>query len=344
MRYLAVAAAAALAGGAVAGTLAERLLMWRYFDGSAADEGFGSLRGVPHEVITDDGTVLYAEVDDPADPALGDVTVVFCHGYSLNLDTWYYQRRALRGRARLVFWDQRSHGRSGTAPRGSHSIDRLGPDLYCVLRDLAPHGDVVLVGHSMGGMTIMSLADDHPELFGARVKGVALIATSAGHLSDVTLRLPGPAAKVLQQNTERLAALMEASSAGIDRNRTRTTDLNLLLTKRYSFGPQRVSREHTRFVADLLGSTPIETVAQFLPAFGEHDKSAALGALAQCRVVVMVGDSDALTPEAHSEAIVSYIPGARLVVVPTTGHMIISERHDVVDGQLRDLVAEVRET
>ena len=38
----------------------------------------------------------------------------------------------------------------------------------------------MLVGHSMGGMTIMALAEEYPELFGDRVVGVGLISTTAG--------------------------------------------------------------------------------------------------------------------------------------------------------------------
>ena len=44
----------------------------------------------------------------------------------------------------------------------------------------APEGPVVLVGHSMGGMTVMSLAGQHPDVVRERVVAVALIATSAG--------------------------------------------------------------------------------------------------------------------------------------------------------------------
>lgn len=337
-----VALGIAAAAGAAAGTYAERTLMSHYFDDTESDQDFGVLRGAPHRVTAADGTVLYAEVDEPDDPTRGDVTIVFSHGYSLNLDTWHYQRQALRGHARLVFWDQRSHGRSGPGPRGSHTIDQLGPDLLRVIEELAPTGVLMLVGHSMGGMTVMSLAAEHPDLFGQRVRGVALIATSAGHLSDVTLRLPPAAARLFQQNTERVAALLEASSAGIDRNRTRTTDLNLLLTKRYSFGPQQVSREHTRFVADLLGSTPIDVVAQFLPAFSRHDKESALDALERTKVVVMVGDADALTPESHSQEIVDHIPGATLIILPDSGHMIISERYATVNRRLMQLLNEIR--
>ena len=53
-----------------------------------------------------------------------------------------------------------------------------------------PRGPVVLVGHSMGGMTIMALAAARPELFGDRIVGVALMSTSSGNLADLDFGLP----------------------------------------------------------------------------------------------------------------------------------------------------------
>ena len=55
----------------------------------------------------------------------------------------------------------------------------------------------MLVGHSMGGMTIMALADQQPELFGDRVIGVALVSTSPGRLAEVGLGVPAAAGRVL---------------------------------------------------------------------------------------------------------------------------------------------------
>ena len=94
----------------------------------------------------------------------------------------------------------------------------------------------MLVGHSMGGMTIMALADQHPELFGPRVVGVALIATSTGRLAEVTLGLPasppGCAAPVLPL----VLRAMRSRPGLIERGRRLGTDLAWLLTRRYSFG------------------------------------------------------------------------------------------------------------
>ncbi len=122
---------------------------------------------------------LHVEINGP-DAA--PVTIVFSHGYTLNQDCWHFQRRDL-AEHRLVFWDQRDHGRSGRAQSVTATIDQLGADLKAVIDAAAPGpGPVVLVGHSMGGMTIMALAEQHPDMFGTKVAGAVLISTAASGL------------------------------------------------------------------------------------------------------------------------------------------------------------------
>src|SRR5258708_34903812 len=150
----------------------------------------GDARGEPMTVRADDGLPLHVEVSGTStqpDATATQVTMIFCHGYTLNSDVWYYQAAGLGRLARLVFWDQRSHGRSGRSDPNLVTIDQLGADLHEVMLATAP-GDtpVVLVGHSMGGMTIMALADQHPELFGSKVIGAVLISTAAGTVHPVT--------------------------------------------------------------------------------------------------------------------------------------------------------------
>ena len=119
------------------------------------------------------------------------MTLVFCHGYALNLDCWHFQREHYRGRVRAVYYDQRSHGRSGRSPLGNATIDQLGArPARTVLDAVAPDGPVVLVGHSMGGMTIVALAEQHPELLGDRVVGAALVSTTAGGLDPSRILFP----------------------------------------------------------------------------------------------------------------------------------------------------------
>src|SRR6266581_3338317 len=152
-------------------------------------EPFGRLRGRPLTVLTEDGVALHVELNGPS---AAPVSVVFCHGYTLNQDCWHFQRRDLSDH-RLVFWDQRDHGRSGRSAAGSGSIGQLGTDLKAVIDAAAPGpGPVVLVGHSMGGMTIMALADQYPGLFGTKVVGAVLVSTAARGLEGGSPWMPAP--------------------------------------------------------------------------------------------------------------------------------------------------------
>jgi len=334
--------AAAVAGAAI-GHAAERVAVRRQVEvDPATAEPFGSLHSEPLSCVTSDGTTLYVELD-AADAAHSDVTVVFTHGYCLSMDTWYYQRRDLRGTARLIFWDQRGHGQSEKGPGGygEDVIDRLGTDLGTVLDAYAPTGDVVLVSHSMGGMTTMALAKQRPELFGDRIRGVALLGTSAGGLGDHLVGLPAPLARVLNRLAPIAANGVAANDTLAGAVTGSASDLALMLTRRYAFGSP-VRADVNEFTLKMLTSTAPDVVAEFLPAFAAHDATASLGPFANVDTVVVVGTGDAMTPQSHSEYIAEVIDGAELITIADAGHMLMLEQPDVVTGVISDLIARVR--
>ncbi len=337
---LAGAAVGVVATGAAIGLAAERYAVGRSFrrDASGHNEPFGRLRGTPMYVVADDGADLYVEVDGVAD---ADLTVIFVHGYALNQDAWHYQRRDLSDLGRLVFYDQRSHGRSARGRRDRSTIDQLGADLRTVMEDVAPEGPVLLVGHSLGGMTIMALADLHPELFGDRVVGVTLLASSPGRLAEVTIGAPAYTGRILHKLAPGFIGALAKQAELVDRSRKAGSDLGYVLTKRLGFA-SNVPPNLVRFAAQMLASTPIDVVADFFPAFDAHDKMSALPVLQRVETLVMVGAQDLLTPEEHSRDIVRTVPGAELVVVPNCGHLIPLEHPGVVNRHLREVAARAR--
>jgi pimeloyl-ACP methyl ester carboxylesterase len=334
---LATGIAAAGAGAVIA---AEKIAVGRIRlrPDPAALEPFGALRGTPAEVIADDGVVLQADICGPPD---APVTIVFCHGYTLSQEVWHYQRTGLESGARLVFWDQRSHGRSGRGEPGNVSIGQLAQDLAAVLAATAAGpGPVVLVGHSMGGMTIMALAGQRPELFGSKVIGVVLISTTA-HLVDATSWLPP-----LLRPVARLAgpSLLRGSARGrraalTERIRQAGGDLAFLSTRFIAFADPDVSPTVVDFLERVIRATPIDVVADFYLALLEHDQRAALPVLGKVPVVVITGENDRLIPAAQSAELAAAIPGARLVRVPGAGHVVILERPEVVTEEISDLAA-----
>ncbi|MCK7626320.1 alpha/beta hydrolase [Streptomyces sp. RS10V-4] len=273
-------------------------------------------------------------------------TVVFSHGYCLSQDSWHFQRAALRGAVRTVHWDQRSHGRSARGHGqldGSEpvTIDLLGRDLKAVLDAAVPEGPIVLVGHSMGGMTVMALADQFPEFVAERVAGVALIGTSAGRLSEVGFGLPSMGSKAFHWLAPGVLRALGRQSELVERGRRATADLFAGLVKRYSFGSPEVDPAVARFGERLIEATPIDVVAEFFPAFAVHDKTEALVAYDTVPALVLAGEEDLITPAEHSRTIAEVLPDAELVCVPEAGHLVMLERPELVNEHLVGLVERV---
>jgi pimeloyl-ACP methyl ester carboxylesterase len=333
---------AAVAGAAVAGAVvAERRVVGRARKrpDPYADEPFGTLHGHGVDVLADDGVPLRVETDGLVD---GEPTVVFVHGLGLSMDSFYFQRRDLADAARLVFYDQRSHGRSGRSGRHSCTIDQLGADLYAVLQAVAPRGPVVLVGHSMGGMTVLALADSHPELFGDRIVGAALLSTSTGDLAKSMIGLPGWTSRLIGPALPRLSRAVRAQAAMIERNRRFGSDLVFMFTRYLSFGPDAPPSLVT-FMEHMLLATPIEVLSEFFETFLSHDKLSALDVLEDLPVLVCCGERDLLTPASHSELMAAALPHAELLVIPETAHMALIDHHEEVNDALRGLIVRARE-
>lgn len=337
------AAAAALAAGAAAGLVAERVVVGRSVRARGEPQfGFGTLHS-PHRIVTaDDGVQLYVEVDEAGPRATWpQLTVIFCHGYALNLDSWHFQRESLRGRARLVFYDQRSHGRSGRGPTEHATIDQLGADLGAVIDEVAPQGPVVLAGHSMGGMSVMALARHQPERFGEQVAGVVLVATSSGKLAEVTFGVPALVANRARRLVPRLARVVHANAALVERGRQVGSDLVLLLTRTYAFASRDVPAEVVDFAAEMIEGTPTDVLAEFYPALDAHEALADLAALSGVDTLVVVGQQDLLTPASHSLAMTRALPQAELVVLDPGGHLLMLERPDDVNALFDDFLTAV---
>ncbi len=337
---IAAGATAATVGAAVA---AEKIAVGRLRlrPDPAASEPLGQLRGREVTVLADDGVPLHTEIDGPEK---APITVIFSHGYTLNQDSWHFQRRdlgALSNRYRLVFWDQRSHGRSGRSDPAHENIDQLGRDLYAVITEVAPHGTpVVLVGHSMGAMTIMALAEQHPELFSRQVRGVALISTAARGLAGVTLGLPGPFGAVLRHAAPRVlrGAAKRKRPVLVERVRQAGGDLAFLGTRFIGFGDPNASPTITDFCEQMIRATPIEVVSRFFETLIAHDKHAVLPTLGEVPTLIIVGGKDRLTPKSLAEEMAAEIPGAELVVDEGAGHLIMLERPELVTTELRYLI------
>lgn len=197
----------------------------------------------------------------------------------------------------------------------------------------------MLVGHSMGGMTVMALADEFPELIRERVVAVALVGTSSGRLGEVNFGLPVAGVNAVRRVLPGVLKALGQRAELVEKGRQATADLFAGIIKRYSFASRDVDPAVARFAERMIEGTPIDVVAEFYPAFTEHDKTEALAHFADLPVLVLAGIGDLVTPSEHSEAIADMLPGAELVLVPDAGHLVMLEHPAVVTDRLADLLA-----
>ena len=339
-------ATAGAAGIAVAGTVVrvaqrQRVIAHR---GAGEHTAFGSLRSPSLRVVADDGVDLHVEVDEPGEhggrsATDDDLTVVFVHGYSLNLDCWHFQRAGYRGQVRTVFYDQRSHGRSARSHDDNATMEQLGKDLLRVVEHTVP-GRCVLVGHSMGGMRVISLAEQHPELFGDKIVGVALVSTSAGGLDPGRILFPMLPLGLGGVVMGRTVRTLDRGHRLVDLARRWGHAFADVVTDRYAFGDD-VPGHYVDFVFGMLDATPFAVVADFYPAFATLDKFEHVEILGTVPATVICGTADKVTSVGHSRKLHERIPGSRLLECEGAGHMVILERHEQVNAELDDLLARV---
>jgi pimeloyl-ACP methyl ester carboxylesterase len=334
--------AAGIAGAGATGYVADRLVGRRLRAVALdRDEEFGSLRGRVVEVVADDGLTLHAEVDEVAPYASqrgrSGATVVFVHGFALTQDCWHFQRQAFRGKRRMVFYDQRSHGRSEVSPREDATIEQLGRDLRRVIDELCPDEQVVLVGHSMGGMTLVALAEDHPDCFGEQVVGAALISSTAGKLRAHKVLSRYVPDALGRRAVEQGLVIASQRQRLLDLVRHRGTALALGVVREFAFGDTDVPLSWVAFVNEMIANTPLQVLVEFIPHFESMDKFAIVKAFERVPTLIMCGTKDKLTSVGHSRKLHSMIEGSRLVELAGGGHVPLFEFKDKVNHELEQL-------
>jgi len=260
-----------------------------------------------------------------------DVTVVLTHGWSLSSSSWEDVAELLVAAdpaVRVLAYDHRGHGGSATGPA---SIEALADDLAAVLRALVPDGPIVFGGHSLGGMTLMALAELYPGVIAARAFGVAFVASSAGDLLGAIRKTRG------------VDRLLLAALAVTARLKVPSKPLFLVRqgTRGVLFGSRPRRHDMNRSVRQVAQSDP-RAVASLGRSLLQHNRYEALAAFRDVDVVVMAGTKDVLTPPSHTRRIAESLPGSQVVVYQGAGHHLPYERREAVAAHLLSLTAKAR--
>lgn len=285
---------------------------------------------------TFDGLDLHVRVHGPESAPL---TVVLAHCWTSDHDDWRYQVRDLMNAyghdIRILTWDHRGHGDSAESPKGACTVENVGRDMGDLIDTYAPTGDLVLAGHSLGGMAMLALAEQRPELVRDRVVAATFVSTSSSEMDTVTLGLP-ELNEGLRAQIPRLLALRSRLLS--KKHRRRQPFIERLVVRRYLFGSPMRLRD-AALAAEGIINSPSATMVGFYEDIMEHDRCVSCSVFDDIPTRVLVGERDVLTPPHHGRKIASSIKGATFTIAPGAGHMLPLERDELVSKVLIDQVA-----
>jgi pimeloyl-ACP methyl ester carboxylesterase len=245
--------------------------------------------------VADDVELCVQTFGDPADAA-----VLLIHGASASMLWWEEElcEQIAAGGRFVIRFDNRDTGRSTYWPPGEpgYAVSDLVADAVAILDHLGVDRAHV-VGRSMAGGTALALALDHPD----RVATVTFVTTTTGDLPMGEVDFPPPPdyddPDAVVDNGVAAMAAYSGGSPHFDPDVTRA-----LLRRDVARGGPVASTMTNHYLIDF--------------------DAPAHGGFADVAVPALVvhGEVDPAFPLAHGEALRDTIPGARLLVLPATGH------------------------
>lgn len=320
MRKGGLAALVGTAAGVGTGLVAQRSVVnRRRRNDPHAGEPFGKRRGERSRMVAlRDGAELYVEESGPESKR----GVVFVHGSALRTDLWHYQLPGI-GDHRLIFFDLRGHGRSTPKGELDFTIETLAEDLIAVIED-AGLEEVVVVGHSIGGMIALQLCDQRLDWLGDRIKGLVLAHTTYRPAYDTSIG--GAVVSKLERLIRNPLDLVGGYHDKIERLRkiVRPTDQVFLAVSFAAFGPG-ASAKQIDFSYDMLADTSADVLFNLVKSYRDYDVRHILREVT-VPVLVITGTHDRLTIPRASEYLADHLPKAELRVFDRCGHMTMMER------------------
>lgn len=294
------------------------------------EEPDATREGSSHRIPRPDGSEIFVETLGPPDAP----TLIFTHGVSLDGTAWYYARRHLATRFRLVIWDVPGFGLSHGPQDGNYRMERLAEDLQAVIA-FAGSQPVVLVGHSMGGMITLTLCRLFPQLLGREVTGLVLAHTT--YTNPVrTAKFHTLLSGLQRPLLEPLCHLMILLSPLVRLMNWQSYLSGMAHLNVHASGfTGTETRGQLDFMARFtLRSSPASVGRSFLGMF-RYDAAAALPAI-PVPTVVVTGDQDIATLPQAGEYMDQLLPQSRRVALSPAGHLGMIERHAAFADALRE--------
>jgi pimeloyl-ACP methyl ester carboxylesterase len=297
--------------------------------GQAADEPRADRTGEVHWIKRPDGSELRVECYGPADAP----PIIMTHGWGCDSTVWFYPKKELAKRFRLILWDEPGLGLSKKPDNNDYHLENLAADLAAVLA-FAGDRPAILVGHSIGGMITLTLCKTSPELVKRSVGGLVLahtsytnpVRTAKGAAFYTALEKPVliPLLYLMIALWPLVWVMNWLSYINGSAHRS---------TKKQSFGGTE-TRGQLDFCARFMPRGRPDVVARGMLGMIHYDATATLATI-PVPTLVVVGDQDPVTLPEAGQHISRTVPNAQLATLSPARHMGPVEHH----GRFDELVA-----
>jgi len=227
--------------------------------------------------------------------------VLFVHGAGGNQLIWSYQKEFFEKQFNPIMIELPGHGASGG--EGEEEIGKYTEHVYSFLKALGL-SKVFLVGHSMGGAIVQTLALTYPEA----IKGIVLVATGA-KLTVLPMILNG-----IKDNVEETVRKIN----------------------QFAYSEKASSDLIERGVSSMMQCPPEILYGDFL-ACDRFDLMKEVEKI-DLPTLVLCGDEDKLTPVKYSQFLQSRIKGSKLEILPHAGHMVMIESAGAFNKKIGEFI------
>jgi pimeloyl-ACP methyl ester carboxylesterase len=289
--------------------------------------------GTVHTIKRPDGSEIRVECYGPSDAP----PIVWTHGWGANSTEWFYQKRYLTDRFRLIVWDIPGTGLSKKPENNDFRMENLAADLEAVLA-LAGNRPAILVGHSIGGMITLTFCKLFPGMLESRIAGIVLAHTTytnpvrTTQMAAFYTAIENPVIIPLIYLTIALWPLVWLMNWMSYFNGSAHHS-----THKSSFAGNE-TRGQLAFCSRFMPHARPDVLARGMLGMIAYDATGALPGIT-VPTLVIVGDKDTTTLPEAGEFIASHVPAAEAVALSPAKHMGLLEHHDRFDRLVAEFAA-----
>lgn len=252
--------------------------------------------------------------------------IIFVHGLNANIKNWYYQRKYFEKNYRLIMMDLPGMGKSTRPANKDYSLENLAADLQAVIEHTGATSPI-LWGHSMGGMTILTLLAKTDAIRHYAIKGAILEHTSyTNPVRTILFRKLMTAIQKPILTPLCYMIIMLSPLLWISRWLSYINGTSHITTRWLTFAGTQTARQ-LDFSTLLSTMAPPAVMARGCLGMFRYDVTQELQNIT-IPVLILGANKDRLTRPDASVYMQAHLPNAELVMLTPGNHQALLERHE----------------